>query len=833
MMQLISKIKYRVLLLGFCLCFSALRLNGQTLTNKINITLRNQPISELVKQIEAQSHYHLHYDESHFISFTLSMQINGGTLQEVLDKAFMGSDFKFAIFGKSIFLTKSVSIVTALPSQMADSSKNFKVLLAADLSTTTIPNPITSNTKALSLKEVTITSNRSVNVTGTQMGVEKLDIKAIKQVPTVFGEVDVLRVILTLPGVKSVGESSAGFNVRGGSTDQNLILFDEATVYNPTHFFGFFSAFSPDIIQDVKLFKNSIPAKYGGRLSSVLEMNVREGNKKKFEGTAGIGLLTSRLNIEGPIFKDKTSFIIGGRTTYSNWITKLLPKNSAYRRAEASFYDLNVNISHQQNEKNSFYVTGYLSSDRSSLATDTTFQYINRNLSLRWKHIYSEKFYSQITTGLDAYKYDNFSNYQEETDYRLEFSIKQTRFKTNFNYAPNRRMSIEFGTNSILYSNRPGSLRPYNEQSLIVANFLPKEQGIENAVFAEQSYELTPAITLNTGLRYSLYTSLGPSTQHIYAEGLSKSDANIESTQEYGAGKAFNTYQGPEYRLGATFLLNANLSIKAGYNTQRQYIHMMSNTTSMSPTDTWKLSDLNIAPQTGEQFSLGIYKNFKSNSIETSVEGYYKNINNFLDYKSGAQLILNHKIEQDVLPTKGKAYGIEFLLKKSVGPLNGWISYTYSKILLKTDDVQGANSINQGKFYPANYDKPHDATLIGNYQFSKRFSVSLNVTYSTGRPITLPVGKYFSNGGQRLLYSQRNQYRIPDYFRSDISLNILGNHKVKQLTHNSWTIGVYNLTNRKNAFSTFFVSENKVINGYQLSIFGTAIPFVNYNIRFK
>ena len=795
--------------------------------------LQNQPISELVKQIEAQSHYHLHYDESHFISFTLSMQINGGTLQEVLDKAFIGSDFKFAIFGKSIFLTKSVSIVTALPSQMADSSKNLKVLLAADLSTTTIPNPITSNTKALSLKEVTITSNRSVNVTGTQMGVEKLDIKAIKQVPTVFGEVDVLRVILTLPGVKSVGESSAGFNVRGGSTDQNLILFDEATVYNPTHFFGFFSAFSPDIIQDVKLFKNSIPAKYGGRLSSVLEMNVREGNKKKFEGTAGIGLLTSRLNIEGPIFKDKTSFIIGGRTTYSNWITKLLPKSSAYRRAEASFYDLNVNISHQQNEKNSFYVTGYLSSDRSSLATDTTFQYINRNLSLRWKHIYSEKFYSQITTGLDSYKYDNFSNYQEETDYRLEFSIKQTRFKTNFNYAPNRRMSIEFGTNSILYSNRPGSLRPYNEQSLIVANFLPKEQGIENAVFAEQSYELTPAITLNTGLRYSLYTSLGPSTQHIYAEGFSKSDANIESTQEYGAGKAFNTYQGPEYRLGATFLLNANLSIKAGYNTQRQYIHMMSNTTSMSPTDTWKLSDLNIAPQTGEQFSLGIYKNFKSNSIETSVEGYYKNINNFLDYKSGAQLILNHKIEQDVLPTKGKAYGIEFLLKKSVGPLNGWISYTYSKILLKTDDVQGANSINQGKFYPANYDKPHDATLIGNYQFSKRFSVSLNVTYSTGRPITLPVGKYFSNGGQRLLYSQRNQYRIPDYFRSDISLNILGNHKVKQLTHNSWTIGVYNLTNRKNAFSTFFVSENKVINGYQLSIFGTAIPFVNYNIRFK
>lgn len=833
MMQLISKIKYRVLLLSFCLCFSALRLNGQTLTNKINVTLQNHPISELVKQIEAQSNYHLYYDESHFSSFTISMDMKGGTVEEVLDKAFMGTDFKFAIFGKSVFLTKSVSIVTALPSQMADSSKNLKVLLAADLSTIPIPNPIKANIKAVALNEVTITGGKSSNVTGTQMGVEKLDIKAIKQVPTVFGEVDVLRVILTLPGVKSVGESSAGFNVRGGSTDQNLILFDEATVYNPTHFFGFFSAFSPEIIQDVKLFKNSIPAKYGGRLSSVLEMNLREGNKKKFEGTAGIGLLTSRINIEGPIFKDKTSFIIGGRTTYANWITKLLPKNSAYRRAEASFYDLNATISHQQNKNNSFYFTAYLSNDRSSLATDTIFQYSNRNLSLRWKHIYNEKIYSQITAGLDEYSYDNFSNYQEETDYRLEFSVKQARFKTNFNYAPNRRMNIEFGTNSILYSNKPGSLRPYNENSLVITDLLPKEQGIENALFAEQSYQLTPAITFNTGIRYSLYTSLGPSTQRIYAENLSKSDANIELTREYGAGKAINTYHGPEYRLGATFLLNANLSIKAGYNTQRQYIHMMSNTTSMSPTDTWKLSDLNIAPQTGEQFSLGIYKNFKSNSIETSIEAYYKNISNFLDYKSGAQLILNHKIEQDVLPTQGKAYGIEFLLKKSVGQLNGWISYTYSKIMLKTDDVQGANSINQGKFYPANYDKPHDATLIGNYRFSQRFSVSLNVTYSTGRPITLPVGKYFSNGGQRLLYSERNQYRIPDYFRSDISLNILGNHKVKQLTHNSWTIGVYNLTNRKNAFSTFFVSENKVINGYQLSIFGTAIPFLSYNIRFK
>lgn len=260
---------------------------------------------------------------------------------------------------------------------------------------------------------------------------------------------------------------------------------------------------------------------------------------------------------------------------------------------------------------------------------------------------------------------------------------------------------------------------------------------------------------------------------------------------------------------------------------------MLSNATSMSPTDIWKLSDLNIAPQSGSQFSLGIYKNFNSDAFETSVEGYYKKINGFLDYKSGAKLILNHQIEQDVLPTQGKAYGIEFLLKKPAGKLNGWVSYTYSRTMLKTEDAAGSNSINLGEYYPANYDKPHDFTFIGNYRVSQRVSFSLNVTYSTGRPITLPVGKYYYQGGQRLLYSERNQYRIPNYFRSDLSINILGNHKIKQLTHNSWTIGVYNLTNRKNAFATFFASENKLINGYQLSIFGTAIPFVNYNIRFK
>lgn len=848
--------RHCIFLIGMLLLLPLLKLKAQTLvTGKVNVQLKGHPLAELIKQVESQTPYRFYYDEALFDSLKLNLDLKNVSVKEVMDKALDGSDFNYAVFENAIFLTKHVQILTAIPSWQTAGIKRNKttktVPLAADLSITntstlataanelqfidvkTQPLKSALANESLTLKEVVITNDQASNVLGTKMGVERLDIKTIKQMPTVFGEADVLRVVLALPGVKSVGESSTGFNVRGGSADQNLILFDQATIYNPSHFFGFFSALNPEIISTVQLYKSSIPAKYGGRLSSVLELNGREGNKKEFTGTAGIGLLTSRLNIEGPIIKDKTSFILGGRTTYSNWITNILPENSGYRGAKASFYDVNLSLSHQQNKKNSFHLTAYLSRDKSNLATDTTFQYSNRNLSLRWKHIFNEKLYGTVTAGRDEYSHDNFSKYKEDIDYKLKFSIAQTNFKTNFNYSPEKKLSIDFGTSSIYYTNNPGDLGPLTDKSLVVAEIIPPEQGLENALFAEQRYDFTKAITLVAGLRYSFYSSLGAGSANIYADGLDKSDANIVSVANYTGGKVIKTYHGPEYRLGATFLLNSSLSLKAGYNTQRQYIHMLSNTTSMSPTDIWKLSDLNIAPQRGSQFSLGIYKNFKSNTIETSVEGYYKRINDFLDYKSGATLILNPEIEQDVLPTQGKAYGIEFLVKKPAGKLNGWLSYTYSRTMLKTDDPTGSNSINLGKYYPANYDKPHDFTFIGNYSFSQRISLSLNITYSTGRPITLPVGKYYYQGGQRLLYSERNQYRIPDYFRSDISINILGNHKVKQLTHNSWTIGVYNLTNRKNAFASFFASENKLIKGYQLSIFGTAIPFVNYNIRFK
>ncbi|WP_419801384.1 TonB-dependent receptor [Mucilaginibacter sp.] len=680
------------------------------------------------------------------------------------------------------------------------------------------------------LKEVQISAEKVANIRSAELGVNRLDIESIKQVPTVFGEADVLRVILTLPGVQSVGEATTGFNVRGGSTDQNLILLNGSTIYNPAHFFGFFSAFNPDIVKDVELYKSSIPEKYGGRLSSVLDVTNREGDKKKFTGSAGIGLLTSRFNIEGPIVKDKTSFIFGGRTTYSDWLLKLLPED--YKHSSASFYDLNLDISHQINKKNNLYLTSYLSHDRFKLNSDTTYEYSNRNINVKWKHNFTDKFYSVFTLGDDYYQYNVSSSDNPINAYKLGFNINQSNFKADFTNYLNTKHTLNYGLSSILYKLNPGSLQPNGNQSLVAPNIVPAEKALESALYIGDKYEVTPDLLINLGLRYSLYNFLGPQTVYNYAPNLPKENANVIDSTTYQNNKIIKTYHGPEVRISARYNLADNLSIKAGYNTLRQYIHLLSNTTAISPTDVYKLSDPNIKPQYGDQVSLGLYKNAKANTIELSVEVYYKRLKDYLDYKSGATLILNHHVETDVVGTQGKAYGAEFLLRKTAGNLNGWMSYTYSRTFLKQDDPSVGDLINNGNYYPANFDKPNDFNFTGNYRLSHRFSISLNVTYSTGRPITLPIAKYVYAGSERVLYSDRNQYRIPDYFRSDFSMNIEGNHKIHQRFHNSFTIGVYNLTGRQNAYSTYFVEQGGAVNGYQLSIFARPIPFINYNVRF-
>ncbi|MVN76621.1 TonB-dependent receptor plug domain-containing protein [Hymenobacter sp. HMF4947] len=679
------------------------------------------------------------------------------------------------------------------------------------------------------LKEVVIEAEKDRNVTSLQMGVQKLDIKTIKQVPTVFGEADILRVILTLPGVKSVGEGNTGMSVRGGGTDQNLVLFNDATIYNPAHLFGFFSAFNPDMLKSVELYKSTVPARYGGRLSSVLDIATREGNRKQLSASGGIGLLTSRLTLEGPLAKGKGSFLVGGRTSYSDWLLKQLPSKSLSSSA-ASFYDLSAHISYDFSDRNSLYATGYYSRDRFRLATDTVYAYSNVAGSLKWKHVITNKLYGVLTGTFSRYQYSLASERNPTTASQLGYNLNQGGLQADFTYFLNSKHTIDFGVSSLLYQIAPGRLTPLGENSLVVPDALSTERALESALYVADRFDISPRFSVAAGLRYSLYNALGPRDVLTYQPGVSRSEGTVTGSTSYGSGQVMATYQGPEYRLSGKYAVSDNSSVKLSFNRMRQYIHQLTNTTVVSPTDSWKLSDTYIRPQVGDQVSLGYYRNFKANTIETSVEGYYKVMHDFLDYKGGATLLLNHHLETDVVNAQGKAYGVELLVRKSTGKLNGWLSYTYSRSLVQVST--GTDVINNGAYYPSNFDKPHDVTLVSNYRFSRRFSVSANFNYSTGRPITLPLAKYTLNNAVRVYYSDRNAYRVPDYYRMDLAFNIEGNHKVQKLAHSSWTVAVYNLTGRHNPYSVYFQSQNGQIKGYQLSIFAQPIPTVTYNFRF-
>jgi hypothetical protein len=682
----------------------------------------------------------------------------------------------------------------------------------------------------LPLKEVVIESEKDERVMGLQMGLEKIDIKTMKQIPVALGEVDILKAVLTLPGVQTVGEGTVGFNVRGGATDQNLILFNDAVIYNPSHLFGFFSAFNADLIKNVELYKSGIPAEYGGRISSVLDISTRDGNKRKWAGSGGISPITGRFALEGPLVKDKSSFLLGGRSTYSDWLLKKIP-SSNFQKSKASFYDVNLAITHELNSKNNLYVSGYISNDRFKLQSDTTHSYSNQAASIKWRHIFSNKLLGVLTTTYSGYDYDISSANNPVNAFDLSYTIKQSTAKADFNYFLSSKHSISFGAGSIYYKISPGSRQPVGSESLIVPDVLQNEQAIESAIYVGDTFEVSPKLSLYSGIRYSFFQNIGARDLFVYQPGRPKDVSTIIDTISFSRGEKVSDSGGPEIRLSARYTVSRRTSVKVSYNSLRQYIQMLSNTTAIAPTDSWKLSDPYIKPLLGEQLSVGYYHSMKK-SFEFSVEAYYKIMHNFLDYKGGAELILNHHIETDVLNAEGRAYGAEFLVKKTSGKLNGWLSYTYSRSLLKTAGDTDSETINRGEYYPSNFDKPHAVNFIGNYKFNRRFSMSLNLVYNTGRPITLPIAKYSVEGSDRLLYSDRNQYRIPDYFRSDFSLNIEGKHKIKKLAHSSWSVSVYNLTGRRNAYSVYFTSEKGVVKGYKLSIFGSAIPTIVYNFKF-
>ena len=682
------------------------------------------------------------------------------------------------------------------------------------------------------LDEVTISASRESNIREIQVGIEKINMKMLKQIPMGMGETDLLKSSLLLPGVNSAGEASAGFNIRGGNVDQNLILFDGAPIINPSHFFGFFSAFNPDIIQDVILYKSGIPAKYGGRISSVMDIKLKEGSKEKLNISGGISPFTGKLMVEGPLFKKKSSFIVSSRTTYSDWILGQL-SNVQLQKSSAGFRDIQGLLTLLPGNRDKISVSAYQSNDRFDYYGESAMNYSNFTTSVKWEHSINSRLSSQIAGIISNYDYGLDSKQSPGVSNSMNYRLSQTILRSGFTWLPVDKHKIEFGLDATNYSLEPGNRLPLGESSEISPEILEKEHAVEPSVYFSDEFEYSPRLVFSGGLRFTMFTSLGPETRFIYQSGVPRSVKNITDTVFFGKGSINKIYPGLEFRFSSRFILAPDLSVKAGIQRNFQYLNMISNTISMSPTDVWKLADHYIKPQRGDQISFGIYRNFRSKAIESSIEVYYKNLKNIMDYKGGATLLMNEHLETDILNGKGKAYGIELMLKKQSGRLTGWIGYTYSRSLIKIDGKFAEEKINGGKYFPANFDKPHDLKIVGNLRLLRRLNFTSNMIYNTGRPITYPVAFYNFYNVNRVYYSDRNEFRIPDYLRLDFSATINGNLKAKKLNHSSLSFTVYNLLGRKNPYSIFFKVEDGKVNGYRMSIFGQPIILLTYNFRIR
>ena len=681
------------------------------------------------------------------------------------------------------------------------------------------------------LDEVVIVGEVDKNVKQAITGVLEINVEEIKTIPLVLGERDILKVAATLPGITKAGEGSSGYNIRGGKTDQNLMLLDNGVLYNPSHFFGIFSAVNPFTTGNVKIYKGSAPANYGGRLSSVIDITSKKASTEKFSGEASIGPVTSNVMVEIPIEKEKSSLLLGARGTYSNWILKSLDDTSL-KNSSASFYDLIAKYSHKFDAKNNLEATAYYSYDDFSITSDSLHTFSNNLVSVKWDRTINDKHKGSLILSSSQYKFNIAYDGTSNTNFDLDYKISETQLKLNMKYAYSDKHKLDYGISTKLYNINPGSKVPKGVNSIITPTVVPKEQALESAIFVSDNFKVTDKLELDLGMRYSIYNALGKGTHRIYAEGLPKNAGTLIDSVRYGANDVIKTYSGPEIRASLRYLFSPSFSFKASYNSTYQYIQSLSNNTTASPTDTWKLSDGNIKPQKSDQVTVGFYKNLQDNLYEISLEGYYKNSNNILDYKVGADLLINKSIETEVLQGKGRAYGVELLIKKNSGRLNGWLGYSYSRSMSKFDSPFAEERINNGTYFPSNYDKPHDISLVSNYKLTKRFSFSMNFAYQSGRPVTYPVGNYTFNGSQYVFYSENNKFRIPDYYRLDLGFNIEGNHRIKKFIHSFWNISIYNVLGRNNPYSVFFVTKQGKIQAYKSTIFSIPIPTISYNFKF-
>ncbi|MFD2917052.1 TonB-dependent receptor [Psychroserpens luteus] len=692
---------------------------------------------------------------------------------------------------------------------------------------------------ATSLNEVVIVADEpeQVSIKKPQMSVSKLNAGTIKQMPAVLGEVDVIKSIQMLPGVTNNGEGSSGFNVRGGAVDQNLVLLDEAIIYNTSHFFGFFSVFNADAIKDIKLYKGDIPAKFGGRVSSVLDVRQKDGNNKDFNINGGIGLISSRLAVEGPIVKEKGSFLIAGRTSYAHFIMKGIDE---LKDDKISFYDLNLKTNYEINKNNRVYLSGYFGRDVFNISKILKNNYGNATANLRWNHIFNDKLFSNLSLIYSKYDYQIVLDFIE-LDWISD--IKNYNIKYDFKYYLSDKVKLDFGVSGISYNLNPGEVRPTSDSSPVNYLKLDEKRAFEGGLYVSAEHQITDKLTAQYGLRYSAFSRLGGQNMTnyinnqpvVYNSQLGIYERGEEASETYfGKSESIQNYDGFEPRLGLSYQLNEVSSIKASFTKSTQYLHLLSNTSSVTPLDVWTPSGKYIKPQRSTQYAIGYYKNFKDNTYALELETYYKTIDNRIDYIDGSDLIGNNNIETEILNGEARAYGLEVLLRKNKGKFTGWLAYTLSKSEQRTLGGQaGGPGINKGNWYNTPYDRTHDISLTGIYKLNDKWSLSSNLVFQTGRPVTYPNGQYNYEGFSVATYSSRNEDRLAAYHRLDVSATYTPNNKPDNRWKGEWVFGIYNLYNRQNAASVTFTQNDQtgLNEATRLSIFGL-IPSVTYNFKF-
>jgi RecA/RadA recombinase len=728
-------------------------------------------------------------------------------------------------------ITLPAGTYTVLISYVSFGTKQETIVLNSNVRKT-----FSLTTDSKELEEVVISNNvKRAEIRRPEMSVNRMSAEEIKKMPVVMGEVDVLKSLLTLPGVTNAGEGASGFNVRGGSADQNLILLDEATIYNSSHLFGFFSVFNADAIKDLKLYKGGIPARYGGRLSSVLDIYQKEGNKKEFHMTGGIGAISSRLLAEGPIVKDKASFLIGGRASYAHLFLKLADNdNSAY------FYDLNTKLSYNLGANDNLYLSGYFGRDLLDISDSFNNVYGNAVLNLRWNHLFSDKLFANASMIYSDYYYGLELGF---IDLKWDSGIKNYNFKYDLKHYLSNKFKLNYGLNAIYYDFNPGTVKPLGPDSSINYDQLEKKYAFEPALYIDAEHELSESIAVSYGVRYSMFYRLGEQNMNTYANNQPVTfdnelkiyeKADPTGTVHYGKNATIANFDNFEPRAAISYKINDDQSVKASYNRMSQYLHLITNTSSPTPLDVWAPSDDYVKPELLDQFAVGYFRNFKDDTYTLEVESFYKKVKNKLDYIDGADLIANKAIEQVLLTGKARSYGLEVLFRKNKGKLTGWVSYTLSRSEQQTPGrAPGETGINNGDWYRAGYDKLHNLSVTGNYELSPKWSFGGIFALQSGQPATYPEGQYQYGDVNVPIFGGRNAQRLPAYHHLDVSATYTPKPEKKKGWQGEWVFSIYNLYNRKNSASISFrqnedTGRNEAV---RLSIFGI-IPSVTYNFKF-